>query len=415
MIVSLVLAISAIEPINEIAEKCALAHETQDRARVVVNVDTVALYNSEHTVYDLAYDRKGSADLSIKRARPFRVVVSGNNVIEFDPTTRQYTEKTKGDEDIDVSIRHAAGTLDELVASLMTPKGIRLWLKSLRLSNLWKYELRDGMLVVSNHLAEDGTSLAMDPKTHLLSRVAIKSSKYGTVWRFKFSKPGEIAFVPPKDAFKVGELSPEFVPPVYSSAQAKKACERIFARYDHPRGLAYTVETDGEAFEVWIDRGRARQRDKHADWVLDDKTFKIALSNARSFATGPTNMAQVSDSVSVAGTRVEPLLKLALRGINPFRLYMGRNAVVAWTGRTKVNGEQCSILQSDSLDSKMSIVARDNDGFVLSVMSIPKGSDNTTMRRFRPVKVTTNSFKILKPSGWSVHTVEEIAKQAKKS
>lgn len=414
MIVSLFMTLSALEPVLDVTERCAQAHESQNRAKVSIKVDTRGLYSSEHTTYNLAYDRAGSADLTVNRAKPFRVIVTANQVTEYDAATRQYSEKLKGDETIDAAVKHSVGSLDELVASLMTEKGVRLWLKSLRLSNLWKMSIENGAFVVSNKANEDHTTFQINCKTHLLEQAEVKSDKYGTTWSFHYDTPSDIAFTPPKDAYKVKELTPEMVPPAYSSALAKKTCERIFARYDNPRNLAYLVESDEESFKVWIDRGRASQRDRHAQWTVDSKNFTIALNDSRSYASGPTEMNKVTDSVNAAGTRVEPLLKLSLRGINPFRLYMGKNARVTYTGRTNVNGEACSIIESVSPDSKLSLIARDRDGFVLSLASIPKGAQTSSIRRFRPIKVEKDSFTVDKPQGWTVRTVDEIAKQAQK-
>ena len=409
MFLAYAICLSNIEPVTAVAENCATAHETLNNARVLVDVGTIGIYSSERTSYDLTYDRSGSADLKVIRSRPFRIVVAGNTVTEYDSKSKQYSEKVRGTEDFDVAVRKGAGNLDELVASLMTPQGVRTWLGSLKLGRIWNYRVEPQGLVLSSGKAKDNTTIVIDSQSGLLRHILVKTGRYGTEWTFRYATPSTIAFTPPKDAYKVKELTPEIVPPVYASSQAKLICERIFAKYDRPRNLAYSVQSDTESFDVWIDHGRARQRDMFADWIIEPKGFRIAVFGTKLYSSGPLDMTKAVDAIHASGTRVEPILKLALRGINPFRLYMGQNAKVAWKGRTKVNGEACSILQSDSTGSSLSIIARDSDGFVMSMVSVPKDSTTTVSRRFKPLKVQPASFKLEKPSGWNTKALDDLA------
>ena len=413
MFIGLALSTVNFVPSVYIAGRCAREHRDLDKAAVSVEVQTVGIYSKERTVYNMAYDRAGFADLTIHRARPFRVVVEKDRVVEYDPTAHQYAEKAKGDESVDSALRHAAGVLDELVASLIEPNGVANWLKSVRFNESWTARIDGGRATLSNDSDDSHTSVTVDTSTHRLMAVAIKSRQYGTDWKFNYRQPlKDIAFVAPNGARKVNEIRPEIVTPTYASAATKRMCEKVFARYDHVKGLAYTVTSPDEKFDVWIDGARARQRDTHADWLVDDKNVLLLDLGAKTAVEGKTEMTSLVDTVSTTGTRIEPLLKLLLRGINPFRFYLGQNANVRLTGSTKFSGEVCSMLESDSPAGKLMMVARDNDGFVLSVMSIPKDSNSPVTRYFKPLAVGPESFRLAKPQGWASRSLDEVAAKA---
>lgn len=405
MILGIALLGASIEPASYMAERCAVAHRKLDKAAFQIQVDTKSLFSSEKTGYDLVYDRSGQADLTIRRQRPFRVIVTGDNVVEYDATTKQYAEKVKGQEDIDATVRRSAGNLDELVASLMNPAGVEHWIQSLKIGRLWTLKQYPGELVLANVVPESRTEIVLDPATFLLKRVVMKSNSYGTEWRFSKASVRPIAFAAPAGSYKVKELMPELVAPTYASAAAKRICDKVFARYDRPKNLAYLVTSGDETFQVWIDHGRVRQHDKESDWAVANGRFTLADQEQRLVSTGKADMTKIVDTVGKAGSRVEPMLKLLLRGINPFRLYLGQNSSVRVAGQMKANGESCSILEADSATGKLSMIVRESDGFVLSLATMPKGSEATSTRVFKPLP-GGEDFVVSTPAGWTKKTLE---------
>lgn len=399
MIIGVAVWGATVLPVSYIADRCAQAHHDLNRGGFRVEVSSKSVFSSERTTYNLTYDRSGQADLAISGKRPFRVVVTNDNVYEFDPTTKQYAEKIKAQEDIDATVRRSAGNLDELVASLMNPSGVGVWLKSFRIGRLWTLSQGSDELVLSSTIPDSRTEIVLDGDSYLLKRVVNKSNGFGTEWRFSSLPVKPIAFRAPEGSFKVKELMPSLVAPTYASASAKRVCEKVFARYDRPKTLSYLVKSADETFQVWIDQGRVRQRDAESDWALASGKFTLADQRGQTLYSGKATMTKIVDTVNKTGSRVEPLLKLLLRGINPFRFYLGQNASVRVAGTAKIGGEPCSILESTSSTGKLSLVARDRDGFVLSLVSVPKGSDTASTREFKPLP-PGQDFAVAAPSGW---------------
>lgn len=403
MMLSFALFYTTFDPATYAVQLCANAHKNLSQGNISIGVATKGAYSNESSSYTLAYDRSKAINLTIHRARPFQVVATSDKVIECDLQAKQYAVKHKPPESMDASIRSSAGVLDELVASLMAPEGVGVWIKGLRVGKLWQVQPVGNELIISNIAPESTSIIALNRDTFLLSRVENKSNQYGTSWNFKYlPKKANLDFQPPAGVQKVGEIRPEMVPPVYASAKARAICWKVFEKYDHSDGLGYYVESTDERHSVWISGGRARQSDGKADWVVGKNEFLLLDKSGQTVMRGKTDMSKVVDAIGATGTRIDPMLKLLLRGINPFRYYFGQNANLSTVGAIKVEGQACTLLQAKTPTSKIDLVVRDSDGFVISLQTTSKGTTSPVMRRFKPLSVRDSDLEISIPAGWSV-------------
>ena len=372
MLLSLVLVNAAIQPANYLVQTCGLAHARLDKGAVEISVKTVGAASSETADYILDYDRSVGADLKIKRKRPMQIVVTKDTVFEYDASTKQYSEKPRFDGELSSTLKHSAGVLDELVASLVDKDGVSRWLSEFKKSTSWRFRSSGEQdLTVEAGDSDGRISVTIDARSKLLKSVSMKSDKYGTDWKFKYgTAPREIAFVVPPGSYKTNDIRPDIAPPTYSSAEAKRAVESVFAKYDNPKELGYQAGVNGELTSVWIDHGRIRQQDESSDWTLAGGKLTLLDLRRQQIVVGPSTLTRTVDAVAKSGTRVEPLLKLMMRGINPFRFYFGQNCNVSVTGSTKIDGKACTLLEASSPVARYSLVVRSNDGFVLSLASI---------------------------------------------
>lgn len=415
MLTSLAIYLFTFDPAVFGVQMCAEAHKNLGVGNISINVATKGAFSSENTSYALAYDRSKAINLTIERARPFQVVATAEKVIECDLKAKQYAVKHRPPESMDASIRQSAGVLDELVASLMTPEGVSVWLKGLRVGKLWQAKVVGNELIISNNVPESTSLIALNRDTYLLNRVENRSNQFGTTWNFKYLAPkANLDFQPIAGVRKVGEIQPELVPPVYANAKAKAICMKIFAKYDHSNGIGYYVESADERHSVWVGNGKVRQSDSAADWVADKREFVLLDKGKQKVVKGKTDMSKVVDAIGAAGTRIDPLLKLMMRGINPFRYYFGQNAKLSISGAMKVEGQPCTLLQATTLNNKIDLIVRDSDGFVISLQTVTKGTTNPVMRRFRPLSVRATDLELSAPQGWTVTALpnsENVAEQ----
>ncbi len=412
MLVCAAIALVNLSPSRFVIDSCSAAQGALSKATITLNVDSQGVLNRERVMYVLSYDRATGADLTVSGARTLRVVATQNGTYQYDPQSRQYAYQDRPNPDIVEALRRSVGIVDELVTALYKPDGLGPWLKALATADQWTWDFSGGQIAAVAPSPVGKMAIVMDPKTRLLRRVSYRTDRYGTDWTLSYgTPPSAIGFVPPQGSFETKEISPLVTAPTYASNEARTICERVFSRYDHPKALGYQVSGEGESMKVWVAGDRAKQDDAHATWVLAGNDLSLWDKKGSCYVTGKTSLGQIVDSVARTGTRVEPLLRLMLRGINPMRFYLGQHANVSLTGRTKVQGEPCSILQGDSATNGVSLIVRNRDGFVLSLTSLFKGptSEQSAARVYTPLTVTSDVFQVAQPPGTLAKSVSEYA------
>lgn len=400
----LVLSTVDLRPADYLIEKCSTAHSRLAGSSVDIHVDTVGAASTEKTDYSLVYDRSQGADLTIKRKRPLRIVVTKDKLVEFDASTHQYAVKPRIEGELSTVLKHSAGVLDELVAALTDPEGVKRWLSALRKNGTWKFGEGSGTLSVETGTEDGRLLVSVYPDTMLLKHVSMKSDRFGTDWTFRY-KPAasQIEFTAPKDAYLTNDIRPEIVTPTYDSLEAKRITEAMFAKYDNPKALAYEVRANAEKVSVWVDHGRVRQRDEKSDWTMANGRFLLLNLNQKHQVSGAASLSKVINAVAKTGARVEPLLRLMMRGINPFRFYLGHNSTVSVSGKAKVDGRDCALLTVNSPSSKLSLIVRTSDGFVLSLASLSSsanGESDNVARTYKELRSEEGTFQTSERAGW---------------
>ena len=243
----------------------------------------------------------------------------------------------------------------------------------------------------------------------------MKEAQFGTEWRLSYRpQTGAIAFTPPQGAVKTSELRADTVMPTFASAAARAVVTKVFAKYDQPKRLAYEVTAPDEKSQVWILSGNVRQSDSKADWSVKGGRFELLDKGRGHMVEGEAALFKIVDAVAKSGTRVEPLLKVLLRGQNPFRIYFGSNANVSITGTARINGHKCALVESTSLRSKVTLVVRESDGFVLSLSSRDPGQGEMRgqTRTFRELRFDDSSMKGTRPESARVVSLKDYVAQS---
>ena len=393
MIFSLVFSNYFLNPAEFVAQRVSQAHKNLDRGLISISVSTIGAVTSESSKYILAYDRSQGADLSIQRKKPFRIVITKDRIVEFDVATQQYADAPRVEGSISSLLKHSAGVLDELVAGLADPDGVNLWLSGLTTKGKWRFIGSAGVFGAESVEGLSRIAIQIDRSSHLLKQVSIKTDIYGSTWVLNYgSPPKAIEFVPPKSAYKTKSVNPEIAPPAYGSQQARQITEKVFRKYDAPKLLAYQVQTAGETVSVWIDHGKIRQQDSSTDWTFIKGNLTLKNLATKDISTAKMSLTETIDKLATQNTRIEPILRLMTRGINPFRFYLGQGSVVKLTGSVKVKGTSCELLEATSPQGKLGLIVRSSDGFVLSLSIL--GVKDTVSRQFEEIPQTASSFQI---------------------
>lgn len=379
--------------------KCLEAHSSTRPMGVDVLGKTVSFESKSSTTYRLTVDPEIGTKLVIERGPPFEIVAAANTVYEYDRSLNQYTERSTNVAP-DASVRSAANNLDPVVAAQLTPASFEAWIKGFQVGPQWSVTAQGGLLVLSAGDSDGLTKLSLDSKTHKLRAAESRSHGYGTVHTLSYRDPSPVTFSPAKGALKVKTLNPDLALPAFASAEAKAACLKVFSFYDHPRALAYSVGSGEESFKVWVFQGRVKQSDSKADWAIAGKEFTLIDKQNKTVMRGTLDMPKAIDTINSTGTRIEPLLKLVLKGVNPYRFYLGQGSIVKVVGRATVNGASCTLLEARSASSTLSLAVRSNDGFVLSLTSTQIQGQASVTRLFAPMPVGIQQTKLDIPQGW---------------
>ncbi|MBS1713905.1 MAG: hypothetical protein JST30_06170 [Armatimonadetes bacterium] len=416
MLVSLAIVGATLQPGDFVVARCSAAHRVLQSAGLRLRVDQAGFTSREKTLYSVSYDRKlGVADVTVNRKRPLRVVVQAEQTFAYDGSSKQYTQKPRSDESLGLAVQHGLEVADDVLMAVLEEGGVAGWLKEFQGKGEWSFANEPGMLTAVCKTDHGMILLSIDAKTDLLRHVAIKEAQYGTDWRLDYGqKPTVIAFEPPPGAVKTTELRADTVMPTFGSAEAKAVVLKLFAKYDHPKRLAYEVSSADERSQVWVLAGNVRQNDAKADWSVVSDRFELLDKGRGDVVEGPAALSKIVDAVARSGTRVEPLLKALLRGQNPFRIYFGSNSNVTLTGKATIQGQPCALVESSSRKSKVTLVVRKSDGFVLSMSSrdVGPGAMQGQTRTFRELSFDASSMKTTRPASARTVSLSDYVAQS---
>ncbi|MBS1724390.1 MAG: hypothetical protein JSS66_15720 [Armatimonadetes bacterium] len=416
MIFALAIANFQLRPSEYVIGRCAEAHKALSRASVTVKVATIGAEKTENLTYRLAYNRGTAARLEVVRTAPLTVVVEPKRIVQFDGKTGQYTIGKRQQGSLAEEIKATGATSDEVIANLLDPEGIPRMLRDLNKKGLWMLEARPSGITAACLMPDGRMEVTADPQTHLLRHIAMKMQKYGTDYWFSYGQPpASIQFSPPTGAYQTTELRPQITRPKPTTRQESRLVAKIFDRYDNPGRLAYSLTANNEDFKVWIDHGAIKQTDGSVTWAYEQGFLTLVDARSRTFVSGPAKLSDMIEVVAKCGSRAETLLRMMLRGINPFRFYFSQSPDLVVSGSTAIEGNQSTIMEAKGKSSTYSLIVRDSDGFVYSIMPLVAGKPGSDLpsspRTYKPLAQPPGSFKLDAPAGYQRKTVADLVGQ----
>ncbi len=398
MVIGLILLANSSDVISTTLNRIAAAHEAMGSASFSATGRVTLQGKVSATKSVVRYTRPGSFVLeqtTDDSPDPVRVLsLSGKTLTVYDPSTRQYARRIFSN---GVGVKEALATsgmqIDPLVVSLIAPGGMSEWVKQFDKTKNWKLSEAGPRYKLTLSGASGSAVLDVESATGRLTGLHIGAMGQTIDWTIRYgATPGNATFALPNDAFEVTELDPSLINPRYEDDQARHIAEKMFKAYDKPRALAVEVSTKDRKYKVWYKPGFVRQDDGNTDWLYGRGRLTVAYKGTT--YSGESSLRETVNRLPKAHTRVEPFARDFISGRNYFRVVLGRGQRIRAQGKTKIEGDDCTILGTTGGSVEYTLIVREKDGLVLSLGSQPTGGNTDLSEemsfRYLPVSGVLN-------------------------
>lgn len=381
MVIGLLLLATKGDTVDQTLLRVAAVHEALGTAVFRADSKSVVDGVAQSVRYDVSYMRPG--DFTIKQttlgsADPVRILSkSGNRLLVFDPRTKQYARRIfKGEVGIVDAVGASGFQIDPLVIEMIKPGGMGEWVEQFKQLRNWKLQPTgpNWKLTLTGGAGE--ATIDVQAATGRLAGLHAKVGSKTTDWTITYPSGKHAAFRTPSGSYEVAEIDPSLLNPTYADSEARRAIEKVFRAFDRPKSLAVKVSSGERQYSVWYRPGGIRQSDGNTDWSLVKGELTV-VDHATTYR-GKSSVRETIDRLPQTRSRVEPLTRALMKGQNYFRLLLGSGERVKTSGKTQIEGSECTILTANGRVAETTLIVRDRDGYVLSLSTRPLGSGNVT-------------------------------------
>lgn len=309
----------------------------------------------------------------------------------YRPMTGQFVKSTVPGASLPQLVKQATPNIDELLSGLASGDGWRPFLQKLRSEGgsswRWKKVGKETKLYLKTNAAQFDIRFTGSVIRPTLMQFG---NANGLIkWTFQYLPPKKFSSpARESNAYEVAQFDAMLGTAKAASNTAKLTLDRLLARYDGAKSVAYISKTGSDVTKVVYSRTGIYQSDRFADWTYDGRRLTLYNKTTKQLFDGKATASEMIEAVAKSGTRVEVNLRSLMQGRNPFRLLLSDTQTVQ-TAKGRSVGEQADWLQSKTPDFDLKLAVAKSDGFVLCIESSPKMDGKvvaTTVTRFERFK-----------------------------
>lgn len=387
MTAAFLLFVTGYDPSLATIDRAVSAMRALDQGVVVAEVRDLAQPLRQDRV-TLEFRKPDLARVRVDAASRLDLWVTKNEVTLADPAVLQHAVRKREPKETPAdSVAHDLGGMDGWVLAMLAANplaGLREQAKSM---NERRYSFAAGRQVVRLKGATGVVHLEFHPRSGRV--LLVRTAQGGATVERRFSYPQRRPALTPSPApgsRRVAEIDPLTLPPTYADASARQATQAMFARHDRREPSTLTIATPEGEVRAWLASGAVRQRDPWVDFSYAKGRLTLVRLKDGAAWQGDAGGSEVLEAVAAAGSRVDPMLRLLLRGENPYRLLLGRRSKVRVAGSLGSGAQEALILEGDSPSLKVTLYVRKSDSRVIGLVSEPKTKEGETVpagvRRF---------------------------------
>lgn len=373
------LAASATEGVKQ--EQIDVVQTTTKSGKTTKNY--ITLGRKPHTVYFV--DRlSGPGGTTLQRW-----LFGSSQVFLYRPAQKEFIPHSvaKGKTLRDVLGDELDASFDQFIKILVLPEGMAEWEDTIKNSPGWSAV--PGKPVLTINKGGSVGRMEFDPYTHRMTLLKTETSDFNVTWTMKYSPVKDVSqFKLPDDSLQVSQFPDPTKLPKMDAATAA-VVDKALKVYEPVYSIAYDV-TDPEGTTT-VQHTRVGYYQKDSKATINFQQGILTIQKDGKTYSGQAGQAEVFKAVDGTGTRLEPLLRDFTLGINPIRRMLESTSTAKVVGSSKVNGDDCYVLQAKNDQITLTFSIRKSDNFILrTTTSLAGGINYKSSRDFkkRPGAVT---------------------------
>lgn len=363
----------AITPASTIAfDRIEVAHASLSAATLTANARTTGLTQDLAAKYVMSYRWPDELHITTYNSSTGSLVsdryIEPTRTIDYDRGLGQYTAtKRKSGDSLGKSLAEIDEELDDLLLAYTDPMGFSAWMADMRKLPGWRLTSDSQKFTLSYKRDDKKIVLEGYRSNATLKKIDITTGPQRMVWDVSYARNvSGLAFRPPTGVYEVPVFDRALKPPKFADKAAERLATRLFDAYsaDSISSIGYEVHRGTSVTKVLMRGALLWQEDDAAKWSYDGKRLNYYDKRTRVWSSGDLSFTDVIDAVAKLGTRVDPTASLLYRRLNPYRKRLGDGSTVKVVGSMSLDGNEVSILESESDVSILTLFVRP-DGLVV--------------------------------------------------
>ena len=388
MISALLVATLTVDQVDHILGLSAEAHRKVKSEQIVAQLTTTDAAGKKSTTYTIAREVPARFAITVNDdadpSPPRRWMFGAGQVIVMEPSTEKYmVHNTPAGTTIEQSLEQELPNIDQFARLLLKQNGLEEWAEINRQVPYWKH--RKGQPILAFDQPNLGGKMVFDPVTHRITELVTRVGQTTSSYKITYSD------LPQKDPFQVGENAyqvamlsdPADLPDM--NAETKAFVSKLLRNYEPPRSIAYQVQDDFGTADVYYTRKGVYQASNNARMQYNGKQMVIAFGGKT--YRGAARQEQFLAGAEQAGTRVDPMLRDLIMGVNPVGRILESTDEARLAGRATVDGESCTVLKAENDNLVLTFYVRQSDQFIKKIeTTLPSTPNYKGVRTFKKLK-----------------------------
>ncbi len=388
MFLSALAFVTTVDPAHWLADLLAQAHASANLEEIRAVQTTVAGKQTTKIDYTITRQLPDRFALLVKDPAtdpPKKWLFGQGQLIVLEPSTQKYMVRNlESSATLKSVVDEELTNIDAFARLLLLPDGMKDWADFIKSSPGWKVDPAKPVLTLKQSKVTG--DIALDPKTHRLTRFTNTVNGTKTTWTVSYGRPSETEpFKLSPDAYQVTQFSdPKKLPKMDPATKA--LVTKLLRNYEPPASQAFRVKDDQGTTTVYYTRKGVYQKNNKVEFDYNGRQLNIKTSDGKTY-TGPAKQEQLLSATSNLGTRVDPFLRDLIIGLNPVQRILESATTAKLAGNSTVNDDRCQVVQAKSDQLNLTFFVRQSDLFVVRITtSLPGDVNYKASRDFEKIK-----------------------------
>lgn len=397
MFASVLIYLYGTPPVQHIANVAARNH--REAINDQIEVEEVLHLGKDTQVNRYTIYREGAEKIAIlvrpSKGTAKRYIFAKNQLVTVEVSTQKYVVNSTDKSEPIAKIIDENLEIDLFPKLLMLPDGMDEWKSIFSATSNWKAVY--GKPIV--RLDSGGTfgELSLDIRSNRIGKFVNRTSDIRSDWTIHY-KPltDKSVFSPPKNGYQVVALTDPAAMPKMDKATSG-VVNRMLRLYEPPKSLALQITDSDEITKIFYTKKGVRQEGQRVSFTYNGKNLLVSANG--STYHGASQPSDVFDAVANAGSRVDPILRDLILGVNPIRRMLETVSSLKTIGTSDINGQACTILQGKSQSVTLTLYVTKSDYQVRRITTSAPGSINyESSRDFLKINDATDQQVKVAPS-----------------